>query len=91
MTMRKLACALFGCLALAACESYGPSCADAPTLLPTAGSTVVANGELITGATAQRITISADRRFLEHVFTRNGVTMTARYALEAPQEIDPAP
>jgi hypothetical protein len=91
MTMRNLASAVFACLALAACGPDGGSCGDAPTLLASAGSTSLANGDLISGATDQRVTISTDRRFLNYTFTRNGVTMTARYALAAPPATDPAP
>jgi hypothetical protein len=73
---------LLASIALAACTDEPlRSCSNTPRLFPATGSGPVASGILATGAQDQRIVVSSDRQFLEYTFTRDGKTITARYAL----------
>jgi len=63
------------------------ACGDAPKLYPATGGGAVVSGALAPGALDQRIVVSPDRKFIEYTFSRNGATVTARYALaETPRE-----
>jgi hypothetical protein len=77
---------LLAVLAVASCtDEPGGYCGPDPKTYPATGSGAVTSGDLATDALDQKIVVSADRQFLEYTFTRNGMTMTARYALsEAP-------
>jgi hypothetical protein len=74
-----LVSALAAAISPVACEDR-VSC-DVPKVYPATGSGMAVSGELAAGALDQKVVVSPDRKFLDYTFTRNGTTMTARYAL----------